>query len=198
VSPNGGTVLPQNAPVEPFFSEIKLNFRLNTRILGGTARSNGFPRGHANLNNGHPGLGEYIFDGVLVTEVSFASLDPNMIKNEAPEDVERLPWVREATGVISEVPRGIIFSFEDGLSEEDERPSDVELLRSFPLFPYSLVRFPSFERPRAFEQTMLRGFLLIEVIDFAVRGDSHVLKPRSNWETLVESDPNESVNYARF
>jgi hypothetical protein len=68
--------------VEPFFSEIKLNFRLNTRILGGTARSNGFPRGHANLNSGHPGLGEYAFDGVLVTEVSFASLGPDMIKNE--------------------------------------------------------------------------------------------------------------------
>ncbi len=60
--PNGGTVLPQNAPVEPFLSEIKLNFRLNTRILGGIVRSNGFPRGHANLNSGHPGLGEYAFD----------------------------------------------------------------------------------------------------------------------------------------
>ncbi len=129
--------------------------------------------------------------------MSFASLGPDMIKNEAPEDVERLPWVREATGVIGEVPREIILSFEDGLSEEDERPGDVELLRSFPLFPYSFVRFPSFERPGAFEQTMLRGFLFVAVIDFAVRGDSHVLKPRSNRETLVESDPNESAHFPR-
>jgi hypothetical protein len=118
-----------------------------------------------------------------------------MIKNETPEDVEKLPWVSETTGVIGEVPRGIIFAFEDGLSEEDERPGDVELLRSFPLFPYSLVRFPSFKRPRAFEQAVLRGFLLIVVTDFTVRGDSHVLKPRSNRETLVKSDPNESAHF---
>jgi hypothetical protein len=145
----------------------------------------------------------------LVTEVSFASLGPDIIKNEALEDVERLPWVCEATGVIGEVPRGIILSFEDGLSrgiilsfedglsKEDERLGDVELLRSFPLLPYSLVRFPSFERLGAFEQTMLRGFLLVAVTDFAVRGDSHVLKPRSNRETLIESDPNESAHFPR-
>jgi len=111
--------------------------------------------------------------------------------------ISRLPWVREATRVIGEVPRGIILSFEDGLSEEDERPGDVELLRSFPLFPYSLVHFPSFERPGAFEQTMLKGFLLIAVTNFAVRGDSHVLKLRSNQETLVENDPNESAHFPR-
>jgi hypothetical protein len=70
-----------------------------------------------------------------------------MIENEAPEDVKKLPWVSEATGVIGEVPKGIILAFEDGLSKEDERPGDVEPLRSFSLFPYSLVRFPSFERP---------------------------------------------------
>jgi hypothetical protein len=131
----------------------------------------------------------------LVTEVSFATLGPDIIKNEAPEDVERLPWVCEATGVIGEVPRGIILSFEDGLSEEDERLGDVELLRSFPLLPYSLVRFPSFERLGAFEQTMLRGFLLVAITDFVVRGDSHVLKPRFNRETLIESDPNESAHF---
>jgi hypothetical protein len=102
--------------------------------------------------------------------MTFASLGPDMIKNEALEDVERLPWVSEATGVIGEVPRGVILAFEDGLSEEDERLGDVELLRSFPLFPYSFVRFPSFEHPGAFEQTVLRGFLLITVTDFTVRG----------------------------
>ncbi len=83
--------------------------------------------------------------------MSFAPLGLDMIQNEAPEDVERLPWVSKATSVIGKVPRGIILTFEDGLSEEDERPGDVELLRHFPLFPYSLVHFPSFERPGAFE-----------------------------------------------
>ncbi len=55
-----------------------------------------------------------------------------MIQNEAPEDVggtpggeggnspinhedvKRLPWVSEATGVIGEVPRGIILAFGTG------------------------------------------------------------------------------------
>jgi hypothetical protein len=133
----------------------------------------------------------------LVIEVSFASLGPDMIKNEAPEDVDRLSWVSEATGVIGEMPRGVILSFEDGLSEEDERPGDVELLRSFPLFPYFLVRFPSFKRPGAFEQAVLRGFLLIAFIDFTMRGDTHVLEPHSNRETLVEGYPNEGAYFPR-
>jgi hypothetical protein len=129
--------------------------------------------------------------------MTFASLGPDMIQNEVPEDVERLPWVSEATGVVGEVPKGIVLAFEDGFSEEDERPGNVKLLRSFPLFPYSFVRFPSFKRSGAFKQTVLRGFLFIAVTDFAIRGDSHVLKPRSNREPLVESDPNESAHFPR-
>jgi hypothetical protein len=70
--------------------------------------------------------------------------------------------------VIGEVPRGIILAFENRLSEEEKRPGDVKLLRSFPLFPYSLVCFPSFEHPGAFKQIVLRGFFLIAVTDFVV------------------------------
>jgi hypothetical protein len=44
---------------------------------------------------------------------------------------------------------------------------------------------------------VLRFFLLIAVTNFAVRGEAHLLKPRSNRETLVESDPNESAHFPR-
>jgi hypothetical protein len=99
--------------------------------------------------------------------------------------------------VVGEVSRGILLPFEDRFSKEYERPVDVELLRSFPLFPYFLVRFPSFKRPGAFEQAVLRGFLLIAFIDFTMRGDTHVLEPHSNRETLVEGYPNEGAYFPR-
>jgi hypothetical protein len=104
-------------------------------------------------------LNKYAFDRVLVAEVAFASLGPNVIENEASENVEGLPWVCETTGVISKVPRGIVLLFEGRFTEEDEGPVYVELLRSFSLLPNSFVRFPSFERLGAFKQGSAAGIL---------------------------------------
>ncbi len=50
-------------------------------------RSNGFPRGHTDLNGGHPGLGENRFEGVIVIKVFSTSLSPKAINNEATQNV---------------------------------------------------------------------------------------------------------------
>jgi hypothetical protein len=142
-------------------------------------------------------LGEQAFDRVLVPEMPFASPGPDVIQDEAPEDVERLSWISEASSVVGEVSRGILLPFEDRFSKEYERPVDVELLRSFPLLPYSLVGFPSFECTGAFEQAVLWGFLLIVFANLAMRGDSHTLEPSSHQESLIESDPNEGAYFPR-
>jgi len=67
--PDGGIILTQNAHVKPFFSEITLNAILNNQVLGGPVRSNGLPRGHTDLNSGHPCLSEDLFKRVVVSEV---------------------------------------------------------------------------------------------------------------------------------
>ncbi len=77
--PNGGTVHAQNTPMEPFFSEVKLNTSMSARILGVTLRFDSFPHSHAHFDSGHPGLGEDTFDGVLVPEVPFASFGPYVV-----------------------------------------------------------------------------------------------------------------------
>jgi hypothetical protein len=78
----------------------------------------------------------------LVVEVSFASLSPEVIENETPENVQGLYRVGETAGVVGEVPRGIVVALKGGLSKEGERLGDVEYIGCLPLFPYSLVGFP--------------------------------------------------------
>ncbi len=65
--------------------------------------SDGLPSGHTDLNSGHPGLCEYFFCGVLVAEVSSISLSLEMVKYEAPEDVQRLSQVSESASVVGEL-----------------------------------------------------------------------------------------------
>jgi hypothetical protein len=96
-------------------------------------------------------LGEDTFDGVLVSEMPFASLSPDVVQDEASKDVQGLSWVGEAASVVGEVPRRIVLFFKDRFPKEDEGPIDVELHRSFPVVPYSLISSPGFERPLAFE-----------------------------------------------
>jgi hypothetical protein len=42
---------------------------------------------------------------------------------------------------------------------------------------------------------VFRGLLHIAVTDFAVWEDSHVLEPRSHWQSLIESDPDEGADF---
>ncbi len=84
---DGGMILSQNVHVKPFFSEVYLNASLNNMVLGGSVRSNGLPRGHTDLNGGHPGLSKNLLEGILFSKVSPTSLRPEVVKNEATENV---------------------------------------------------------------------------------------------------------------
>jgi len=117
VPPNGGTVHAQNAPMEPFFPEAKLNISMSARILGIPLRLDSFPRGHTDLDSGHPGLGEYAFDGMLVPEVPFASFGPDVVQDEASENVQGLSWVGEAAGMVSELTRRVVLLFQGRFPE---------------------------------------------------------------------------------
>jgi hypothetical protein len=81
--PDGGIVLAQNAHVEPLVSKTMLNTILILRVLGGSLRSNGFPRGHADFNSGHPSLGENLFERVVLSKVFPTSLRPKVVENKA-------------------------------------------------------------------------------------------------------------------
>ncbi len=84
---NGGIVLPQDVHVQPFTSEVRLNASLDTRVLGAPLGSNGLPRGHTDLNGRHPGLGDYLQGGIMLSKVFPTSLNPKMVKNEATKNI---------------------------------------------------------------------------------------------------------------
>jgi hypothetical protein len=121
-------------------------------------RSNGFPSGHTDLNGGHPGLKEDFLKGVLVSEVPSAPLGPEVVEEKVTKNVKRLPRVSEAVGVISEEPGRVVLSLGGSLPEKDERPGKGDILERFPIFPNSLVSFPSVLRHGALEQAMLGRF----------------------------------------
>ncbi len=79
--PDGGVVRPHDAPVEPFFFELSFNAILFDRVRVGPLRSNGFPGSHADLNGGHPGLGENRGERVLVIEMHSTSFRPESVNN---------------------------------------------------------------------------------------------------------------------
>jgi hypothetical protein len=60
---------------------------LDVGILGGVVRSNGLPSGHTDLNGGHLGLKENLFERILVTKVPSAPLGPKVVEEKVTEDV---------------------------------------------------------------------------------------------------------------
>ncbi len=77
--PDGGVVTPKNIQMQPFRSKNKFNFILNFEVFVGPGGSDGLPSGHADFDNGHPGLLENFVEGVAVVEVLVAPLGPKVI-----------------------------------------------------------------------------------------------------------------------
>jgi hypothetical protein len=100
--PNGGIVRLENVQMKPFFSKGELNAELSVRVPGRTARSNGLPGGHTDLNRRHPGVEKDFAEGVLIIIMFSTSFRPEIINKEVTEDVKWLPGVSEATGVVRE------------------------------------------------------------------------------------------------
>jgi hypothetical protein len=125
-------------------------------------------------------LKENPLEGVLAVKVIATSLRPEVVNQEAPEDVEGLAAVSEAARVIAVEVRGVVVLFEDGFSEKDERPSDVEAIGRSPFVPNSVKGFPSMLSQSAIHETMLGGLRGSLVIALASGRDTHNLEPSAD------------------
>ncbi len=84
--------------------------------------------------------------------------------------------IGEATDVVFVEIGGIVFTFDDRLSEKDERPREGRVLGRLPVFPDPLERLPGALNRRVVEQVMLGKFRHSCVADFARGGDPHELQ----------------------
>jgi hypothetical protein len=98
---NGNLALPKDMAVEPLSPKGLLNANLKLMLPTLARRSDGPPSGHANLGRGLPRLKEDTFERVPAVEVSATSLRPEVVNQEAPEDVEGLAAISEAARVIT-------------------------------------------------------------------------------------------------
>jgi len=100
VPPDGGRVLPKNVQMTSFRPKGLINSNLSARLPGGPEGVDGFPSGHPDLNGDHLGLLKSVPKGVLIVKVLSASFRPKKIEDATTKDVERLPGVGEAAGVV--------------------------------------------------------------------------------------------------
>ncbi|CAK9865509.1 unnamed protein product [Sphagnum jensenii] len=91
-------------------------------------------------------------------------------------------------------PRRVFLSLGGSLPKKDEWLGEGNVLECFPVFPNSLVSFPSALRHGALEQVVLGRFFGSSVTNFAIGGDPHELDPgypgsflgeHSNWVVVV-------------
>jgi hypothetical protein len=191
----GGEEMPPNVQVKPFFPKSNLYTTLNVRVPGRTVGSNSLPSGHTDLNRCHPSLKENFLHRIMVVEVFSTPFRPQMVQNEAPEYVERLPNVREASGVVREEARGVIFELRGSFAKERKRPGDLQIAMGFPCAPYALESVPRFLGHGTVEQIVLRGLLGTRAPNLAVGRDIHELQPKPHWEALVEGEPYEGAHF---
>jgi hypothetical protein len=159
-------------------------------------RSNGLPGGHAHLGHGLPGLKKDSLEGVLSVEVLAAPFRPEVVEEEAPKNVERLASVREAARVVTLEVRGVVFLFEDGFSEKDERPSDGEAVGRLPLLLGATEGLPGLLGRGANHKAVLGGLKESMVATFASVLEPHGLEPRAHREPFVEGQPDKGPHFA--
>jgi hypothetical protein len=159
VSRNGGLALFKYAAVKPFSLKGLLNAILIVLSPILTRRSNSLPGGHAHLRRSFPRLEQDSFEGVQAIEVPSASFGPELIEQEAPENVERLSPVGEATRVVMMEVRGVVLLFEHGLPKENKGPGDGEAVGRLPFAPDAEKNIPSLLGRGAFHEAMLGRFL---------------------------------------
>jgi hypothetical protein len=137
-------------------------------------------------------------EGVRTVEVLATPLGPEVVEQEAPEDIERLTNVREATRMVAVQIWGVVIGFEDGFLEEDEGPVDVEAVGRPPFAPNTTEGLPSLLSRDAFHEAVLGGFLESLVIDFAGGRDSHDLEPGTDRQPVVEDQLGKGPDLARM
>ncbi|CAK9881920.1 unnamed protein product [Sphagnum jensenii] len=78
----------------------------------------------------------------MVVEVFFAPFRPEVIEDEAMENVERLSGVRKFAGVVHEEVGRIVIKFHGGFTKEHEGPGGSEVTMNFPFVPNALEGLP--------------------------------------------------------
>ncbi len=126
-----------------------------------------------------------------------ASFGPEVVVEEAPEDVERLSSVGEPARVVTMDVQGIILFLKHSLAKENEGPGDGEVVGRLPFFPDVKEGFPHQLSGRAVQEAMLGGFRAALIAAFVESLDSHLLKPSAHQQSIVEGKPNEHPYFAR-
>ncbi len=106
-----------------------INPILNDGVPSGSTIINLLPGGHADLDRGHPSLLKDLSRGIQIVKVHPTSFEPKEIKDEAPEDVEGLPDVRESPGVVALEFGGVVLALVDGFPQQDEGPGGSDIPR---------------------------------------------------------------------
>ncbi len=175
--------------MKPFSLEGLLNAILIILIPNLTRGPDGPPGGHADLGRSFPRLKENSPEGVLAVEVFATSLGPEVVEQEAPEDVEGLTSIGEAARVVDVEVQGVVFFFEDGLPKENKRPGDVEAVGRPPFVPNAEEGIPSLLSMGAFHETVLGRLRESLVAALAGGWNSHDLEPSTNRQPIVKDQP---------
>ncbi|CAM6056268.1 unnamed protein product [Sphagnum tenellum] len=123
-----------------------------------TRGPDGPPGGHADLSRSFPRLKKNSLEGILAVKVFATSLRPEIVEQEALEDVEGLPAVGETAHMVTVEVQEIVIFFKDGLSKENKWPGDVEAVGRPPFVPNTEVGIPSLLSRGAFHEAVLGGF----------------------------------------
>jgi hypothetical protein len=71
-----------------------------------------------------------------------ASFGPEVVEEEAPEDVKQLPSIGEPARVVTVEVQGVIFFLKNGFAKENEGPGDGKAVGRLPFFPNAEEGFP--------------------------------------------------------
>jgi hypothetical protein len=135
-------------------------------------------------------------EGVLAVKMFATSLGPEVVEQEAPEDVEGLPMIGEAARVVAVKVRRVVFLFEDGFPKEDERPGDLEVVRHPPFVPNAEEGILSLSSRGAFHEIVLGRLQKSLVAALAGGRNSHDLEPSANRQSIVEDQPGKRPHFA--
>jgi hypothetical protein len=112
--------------------------------------------------------------------VPSASFGPEVVEEEAPEDVEWLPSVGKPASVVIVEVRGVIILLKHGLAKENEGLGDGEAVRRLPFFPNVEESFPRQLSGRVVHEAVLGRFRKSLIAAFAEGLDFHRLKPSAH------------------
>ncbi len=182
--------------VKPFSPKGLLNAILIILFPILTRGSDGPLGGHADLGRSFPQLKKNSLEGVLAVEVFATSLGPEIVEQEAPENVEGLMAVGETAHVIAVKVRGVVIFFEDGFPKEDEGPGDVEAVGRLPFVPNTMEGLPSLPSRGVIHEAVLGRFRESLVTTLASGRDSHDLEPSTDRQPVVEDQLGERPHLA--